>query len=83
MRKSATAAPREVAPSASDYPAWITAELIAATVRITQLLSQQAVSDQQAVNVVLHFAGLLDAVGLVRKTGSDNEKVHGLGPSQQ
>ena len=68
--------------SSSDYtctdagalPAWITAELIAETIRVWAPKYQRPLTDGDAIEILLNVGSLLDAVW-----GIDDDALSGLG----
>ena len=48
----------------SDYPPWITPELVSETMRVWNWDAVEQRSRQDAVDVLLHFSQLLDVAGL-------------------
>lgn len=69
--------------SSNDRPAWITPDLVAETVRVWSSRSTTPLSEQEAVNLILHFAHLLDATGLLRTQETIHEAVPRSGSGQQ
>lgn len=53
---------RATEPSAETHPAWITLDLIVETLRVWKLRSSNKLSEREAVDLILGFTQLFDAV---------------------
>lgn len=69
--------------SSNERPAWITSDLVVETVRVWSSRSKTPLSEQDAVDLILHFAHLLDATGLMRMQEKLHEAVPRSGSGQQ
>ena len=63
-------------------PGWVSSELIEQTIRVWQPIAGKPLNPTDALTILVNFAELFDAVGLLEQ-GQGNEEVYRTGTGQQ